>query len=167
MTDVPKSPWRAPVSQCQYCTRSGSFTPSTSRRLASCSGLACSPAIEIAGSPGTRCSRRNTTNVARNSVGISTPSRCSTNRLTVLLLSALAPEDRDVDLAVQVRYEPAHLLVEGVDVGLVEERTDQGVVLRELHDLGEGLGPFRLIGALAGGGEVVGDARRGVLAGVV
>jgi hypothetical protein len=52
MSEAPKSPVRIPPIQRPYCTTSGSFSPSDSRRPASASGFDWVPMIIIATSPG-------------------------------------------------------------------------------------------------------------------
>ncbi len=58
--EMPRLPCSSRHAQCTNCTVSGSLSPSRSRIAAMFAGVALSPAMIAAGSPGARCSSRNT-----------------------------------------------------------------------------------------------------------
>ena len=58
--EMPRSPCSTAETQRKNCTGSGSSSPSCLRMPAICSAVALSPAMIAAGSPGERCSSRNT-----------------------------------------------------------------------------------------------------------
>jgi hypothetical protein len=73
--DVPKSPFTTPESQRPYCTYSGRSSPMASRSPWTCSGVAWSPSMIWAGSPGIRWMNENTMIEARRRDGIMLPIR--------------------------------------------------------------------------------------------
>lgn len=74
--DVPKFPWRALVSQCQYWTSSGSLRWSSARTRAISAGVALKPPANVtAGSPGTSASKKKTANETMSSTGMTLNSR--------------------------------------------------------------------------------------------
>src|SRR5690625_909325 len=79
----PQSPDSTPFSQFQYCTGTGSFRPSCSRSAASEVAVAFGPRIIWAGSPGVRCSDRNTSTLTPNRVGTVTRSLLSRYAATI------------------------------------------------------------------------------------
>ena len=73
--EVPRSPWTASLAHRPYCSGRESSRCSCPRISASRSGVALSPAITVAGSPGINLSRPNVSIDARISVGITVSRR--------------------------------------------------------------------------------------------
>ena len=77
-TDTPMSPCSSRHSHEKNCSYSGRFRPSSWRTRSTSSELAVSPAISAAGSPGLRCSSRNTITATMPRTGMTARMRFKT-----------------------------------------------------------------------------------------
>ena len=94
--DTPRSPRRARPSHSAYCTTSGRFRPSDSRRRAAASGLPSVPMIRSAGSPGRMRMTRKTSTETKKRVATSAATLRRTYRRTSALSSATGCGSRTV-----------------------------------------------------------------------
>ncbi len=68
-SDMPRSPVTAPFTKFANCSYMGLLRPSSSRTSSTVASSASGPAVRRAGSPGSRCTKRNTHTATKSSVG--------------------------------------------------------------------------------------------------
>src|SRR5690606_35604505 len=106
----PKSNLSAPDMKLTYCSTSGRSRPNDSRMAATLAGVAYSPRMACAGSPGTRRTNRNTTVRIPTMVGIPDSRRLSTKASHMGGASA-RQRDREEPGVVLLAAVPAHHVV--------------------------------------------------------
>ena len=89
-SDRPKSPRRTPPLKRRNCSGSDLSRPRSARTRATVSGFASGPAARRAGSPGSRCTNRNTSTPTSARVGIR-PSRRLTEYCSIGATCSLSP----------------------------------------------------------------------------
>src|SRR6185503_3259538 len=148
-SERPRSPRATWLIQVTYWTWSGWSSPSWVRRRARSSLLALAPSITSAGSPGARCSTRNTISDTPSSTGPRCRSRRARKGPTESSALPLPEADRlHPEIEARVQLEALHALRGRRDLDLVVHEHPRGVLDQDALGLAVQRGALGLVGDL-------------------